>query len=65
MHGRPDTVREEHKKAAFSSEVKRWIQKQVARQKYLRGGEYGILALRLILRCALLGVAVIDAIPKR
>jgi hypothetical protein len=51
--------------AAFSSEVERWIQNQVARQKYLRGGEYGIFVLQLILKYVLLGVVVIDVIPKR
>ena len=65
VHARPDAVREEHEKAAFSREVERWIQKQVARQKYLRGGEYEILALRLSLKYVLLGVVVVDVIPKR
>ncbi|KAF9447183.1 AMP binding protein [Macrolepiota fuliginosa MF-IS2] len=38
VHARPDEVKTEAQKFAFAQGVKKWIQTQVARHKFLRGG---------------------------
>ncbi|KAK2463157.1 hypothetical protein APHAL10511_004812 [Amanita phalloides] len=38
VHAEPGAVQSEHRRVAFAREVENWIQKQVARHKYLRGG---------------------------
>ncbi|XP_006461225.1 acyl-CoA synthetase [Agaricus bisporus var. bisporus H97] len=38
VHARPEEVKLESQKQAFSQHVKMWIQEKVARHKYLRGG---------------------------
>lgn len=38
VHARPEEVKTEAQKTAFSEDVKKWIQTKVARHKFLRGG---------------------------
>lgn len=39
VHARPEEVKLESQKQAFSQHVKMWIQEKVARHKFLRGGK--------------------------
>lgn len=49
----------------FAKEVQRWIETQVAKHKFLRGGNVHCVGINCLLIRILLGVVVIDAIPKR
>lgn len=53
VHANPDNVKTESAKIAFSQSVQRWVQTEVARHKFLRGGRlqklsqlYSILTMR-------------------
>ena len=53
-------------KQQFSKEVQKWIETQVAKHKFLRGGMLSyLLMLGDMLKSLALGVVVIDAVPKR
>ena len=47
VHAKPGAMRDEHKKAIFCRDIESWIQKQVARHKYLRGGKHHCMSLYL------------------
>lgn len=63
VHARPDAIRDELSRGTFCREIENWIQSQVARHKYLRGGAYRSSFLSVFKLFS--GVVVIDVVPKR